>query len=305
MINPNKNHFPSFVNKKYMAEKIKIFEKFGIVDLRDPKNSEKLIPLLSERVSEHISRCNQKNVPPTHPLYGSPLDSAEIDYILFHKWAFQNFRMVPDEKEIENNFVKMCNETLNTEMMQFGRAWVDISFFIDEKKEINYQRLFNNNFDLQNEDFYEYLELPEKNEENKVKKMKLNEKNDARYERSCYHKLLSGEKNGTLVFRPSSYNRKKNNNIFEYYVITIKTGENSFCDQLLVFEKGRGWCITGAKYNKESGDIYLSPNRFYLPTFFDILIKILSKLTLNFSNIKRYNSEQIELIYKETVSLSK
>jgi len=281
-----------------MSEKIKLFEKFGIVDLKDPKKNN-LIQLLSERVSDHIMRCKQRNVPPTNPILGSPLDEAEIEFILFHKWVFVTYKSIPDMNEIEMNYNKICNGDMNQELFGFGRAFIDISFFIDEKKGVDYERLFNINNELQNHDFFEYLELtPEMILKNKKSIFEEKEKKEsARYERSCYHQLLSQEKVGTMVFRPSSYNRKNTNPIFDYYVITLKTGENNFYDQLLVYERGRGWCITSAKSNNETGEIFLNPSRVYLPTFFDILVKILSKLSLKFSNIKRYSSEQITSIY--------
>jgi len=169
----NNNHFPNFVHKnnsKPMAERIKLFEKFGIVDLRDPKNSDTLMQLLSERVSEHILRCKQKNLPATHPIFGSPLDEAEIEFILFHKCVFQTYKYIPDIKEIEANYNKICIGEMNQELFGFARAFIDISFFIDEKTEVNYERLHNlcSNEYKQNQEFFEYLELkPEMLENNK------------------------------------------------------------------------------------------------------------------------------------------
>ena len=306
MINNVNEQIPDWANMhQCFPEKVKLFEKFGIVDMRDPKNNDNLIQFESARVAEHIFRCKQNNVPPTHPLINSPLDKAEIEFIIFNNWVFQSYNQLPTEKEIEENFLKMCNnQEITTELLNFGRAWIDISFFIDEKKEMNNERLQNlfnqNNYKLKNQGFLEYLEITPQLLSKTI--MMEEQKECARYERSCYHQLLSKEKVGSVVFRPSSYNRQKKNQIFDYYVLTLKNGENSFCDQLIVYEKGRGWCLTGAKSNKQTGEIFLNPSRIYLPSFFDILIQILTKLSLKLANIKRYNSQQIESIYKDLIT---
>jgi len=293
--------YPFVMNKEILkTDKMQLFRRFGIVSIRDPKNPNTAHQLITERVNDHICKCEEKQLPVTHPVIGAPLDSAEIAYIKFHYWCLQNSNSLPKEAELELNYSKLCNRDVDSELLVFARTWLDISFFIGDKQEMDFdfQSLLQRDDNQFCHSYFELEKLGELKDAQIQKKRKIEDRGEARYERSCYHQLLSNEKAGTLVFRPSSLNRRKKSDIFDYYVLTVKTGENAYVDQLIVYERGRGWCATGAKANSDN-EISLHPNRCYFPAFFDILVKVLSKLSLEFSDIKRYSASEIESIYLE------
>jgi len=291
--------------QKFFQTHQQLMERFGLVELLDPKSPEKQIALQSKIVAEHILRCLTNNVPPTNPKNGSPLDSAEIQYILFHAMIFEKFNSVPSEEEVKNKIQQLINGHKEVDLLHFARAWIDIFHFVvdeDNNEQTSaIELLFPNATNADNVNYSLGLNTSNNND-SPLKKRKRVGSSTVTYnpslERACYHTLLEKEPIGSFVLRSSSLQRMKQSGcLFDFYVITLKVSEGVFKDNLIVRECGRGWTLTGARTDKKSGSIMLDPIRDYFPCFFDALSNYIKVFSLDFKNLKRYSKEQILQVY--------
>ena len=290
-------------------------EKFGIVKLNNPRNpQEPVVSLPTLSLAEQIRFCKMNDIPVTDK-NGIPLDSAEIQYVLFHEKACLTYAECPSKELVREKWNRFKTGLQEGEITEFLRAWIDVEDLLEVPEEIispeNLEQFPQADLiaDISpgknscNGSDGNYSEVPSNPSPNSRKRKccEVSKRSEPSFERKSFHNLLEMEPVGTVIIRPSSLQRVKSSNCTtDFYVITQKVSEGKFKDDLLVKECGRGWTITSAKIRR--GNILLDPVREFFPCFFDVLTNYLSKFSLNFGNIRTLTRKQVCEIYNQTIS---
>jgi len=286
-------------------------ERIKVVKLNDAKAPGEASVMMSLQIAEHIRKCMEKNVPATNPKNGVPFDVAEIQYIFFQESACLSFPNPPCKEEIDKNWKLLTSKCSDKQVVDFLRVWLDIEHFVESPKQLspgepcgsfeNYPSDLETSLNSNEEEQGSYSP-PKVHSKDRKRKRDQQQSMSPSLERSCSHKQMEGEDAGAIVLRMSSLQKKKSPDCLDdFFVITRKLEDGNFKDDL-VRECGRGWTITGAKFDTKNRSIVLDPVREFFPCFFDVLASYLSRFSLHFSNIRKndiYNPKTLSLSSKK------